>query len=389
MGQIKLLIVTDEMEVGGTQRQITTLLEGLDKNRFLPTLLYFRERSHLVDQIERAGVETVQIPKRGAIDPSFFIALWRFMRNGQFDVVHCFSFTGELWGALALMLVGRGKLITSIRGVYEWYRPFQWLVKTWVTRRSFCVVANSRAGADYARTRMKSAIRIPFEVVYNGIGAVPLADDVERSRLRESLGIGPHSIMVLFVGRLVDHKNIPSLIRALQRIDAAGAHDIHVLVAGDGPERALLEDAGRTFHGDLLRLLGERSDVAALMQACDFLVLPSRREGLSNAILEAMAAAKPVVASRVGGNVELVTDGTTGFLYPGDDDAALADAIVRLARDSLLRGQLGTAARVLAQQEFSRDTMIARLERLYEKAAGKSDGGSLAEGRANGLGVIL
>lgn len=389
MSLIRLLIVTDEMEVGGTQRQIATLLEGLDKSRFLPTLLYFRERSHLVDQVEQAGVETVQIRKRGAIDLGFFLRLRRFLHRSQFDVVHCFSFSGELWGALALTLVGRGELITSIRGVYEWYRPFQWLVKTWVTRRSFCVVANSQAGADYARRRMKRAARVPIEVVYNGIATVPLSDDEERAGIRGSLGVGPSSIMVLFVGRLVDHKNLPSLIRALQRIDSASDHDIRVLVAGDGPERELLVRASAAMRAHRLSLLGERRDVAALMQACDFLVLPSKREGLSNAILEAMAAGRPVVASRVGGNVELVGHEETGLLYRGDDDAALADAIERLAADCHLRRRLGAAARVRAQQEFSREAMIARTERLYEKAVGKSGGGSLAEGNMKSVGVAL
>ena len=387
MSLIRLLIVTDEMEVGGTQRQIATLLEGLDKSRFSPTLLYFRERSHLVDQVEHAGVETVQIPKRGAIDPGFFLRLRRFLQRGQFDVVHCFSFSGELWGALALTLVGKGRLITSIRGVYEWYRPFQWIVKTWVTRRSFCVVANSQAGADYARRRMKRAARVPMEIVYNGITAVSLAGEEERARMRGSLGVRANSVMVLFVGRLVDHKNIPSLIRAFQRIDSASRYDIRLFVAGEGPERELLVRASKAMRADRLSLLGERRDVAALIQASDFLVLPSRREGLSNAILEAMAAGKPVVASRVGGNVELVAHEETGLLYPGDDDAALAEAIERLAADCHLRNSLGAAARIVAQHEFSHEAMIARTERLYEKAAGKSGGGSLAGGKLKSVGV--
>ncbi|KPK52351.1 MAG: hypothetical protein AMS22_09310 [Thiotrichales bacterium SG8_50] len=366
MSLIRLLIVTDEMEVGGTQRQIATLLEGLDKSRFSPTLLYFRKRSHLVDQVEHAGVETVQIPKRGAIDPGFFLRLRRFLQRGQFDVVHCFSFSGELWGALALTLVGKGRLITSIRGVYEWYRPFQWIVKTWVTRRSFCVVANSQAGADYARRRMKRAARVPIEIVYNGITAVSLAGEEERARMRGSLGVRANSVMVLFVGRLVDHKNIPSLIRAFQRIDSASRYDIRLFVAGEGPERELLVRASKAMRA---------------------VVLPSRREGLSNAILEAMAAGKPVVASRVGGNVELVAHEETGLLYPGDDDAALAEAIERLAADCHLRNSLGAAARIVAQHEFSREAMIARTERLYEKAAGKSGGGSLAGGKLKSVGV--
>lgn len=387
MGQTRLLIVTDEMEVGGTQRQIATLLEGLDKKRFAPTLLYFRQRSHLVEQVEQAGVETVQIPKQGAIDTRFFLRLLFFLRRREFDVVHCFSFTGELWGSLALSLARKGRLITSIRGVYEWYRPSQWLVKSWVTRRSFCVVANSQAGAAYAKRRMKDTGGVPIEVVYNGIAAVPLASEGDRARTRKSLGVGPESIMALFVGRLVDHKNIPSMIKALRRIDATNTHDISLFVVGEGPERELLERALKTIRAGRLQLLGERRDVAALLQACDFLVLPSKREGLSNAILEAMAAGRPVVASRVGGNVELVVHEETGLLYPDDDDAALAEAMDRLAADSRLRGKLGVAAKLRARTEFSQSTMVARLERLYERAGGKTGGDTFAERKMKRVGV--
>jgi glycosyltransferase involved in cell wall biosynthesis len=364
MRRIKLLVVTDEMEVGGTQRQIAALLTGIDRRRFEPALLYFRSRSPLVDEIAASGVKTIQIAKRSRIDLPF---LWRFtslLQREGFDVIHCFSFTGELWGALAHALAGHGRLISSIRGVYEWYRPAQWRVKSWVSRRSYRVIANSRAGAAYAEEKMGSRASGKIEVIYNGIDAPGELAESQRRALRGTLHIPEETVVGLFVGRLVDHKNLPSLVRAASLLEAAGTR-LTILIAGEGPEQAALMTMIREHGCRNIRLLGQRSDIAHLLQTSDFLVLPSFREGLSNAILEAMIAGKPVVASRVGGNVELVQHERTGLLYPGDDHAALARAISSLVASSDLRSRLGSAGRQLALECYSRNEMIRRMESLY------------------------
>ncbi len=367
MQRIKLLVVTDEMELGGTQRQIAALLTGIDQKRFEPVLVYFRNQSVLLDEVNNAGIRIVQIEKGSRVD---FLFLWRFMsflRRENFDLIHCFSFTGELWGTLAHVLAGRGRLISSIRGVYEWYQPAQWLVKAWVTRRSYRVVANSYAGAAYASEKMGERAKGRIEVIYNGVNVPTEMTALQRRAFRHALQIPDDAVLGLFVGRLVGHKNLPSLARAVSLLEAAGTNLV-MLLAGDGPERAALTYMIRESGCRTIRLLGERNDADQLLQACDFLVLPSFREGLSNVILEAMMAGRPVVASRVGGNVEIVQHECTGLLYPSDNHVALAAAISRLMSSSELRSRFGTAGRQLVLDRFSHTDMVQRMESLYLRA---------------------
>jgi glycosyltransferase involved in cell wall biosynthesis len=368
--RLKVLLVTDEMEVGGTQRQIVAIAGGLDRRHFDVTVLYFRNRSFLVDELEAVGVPVVFMSKSMRIDPRFLTRLREFLVEQRFDVMHCFSFTGELWGAVARLLMRsceRPALVTSIRGKYEWYSRSNWLLKRLATWQSDAVVANSHAGAEYAADRMRlTAERIT--VIYNGV-PLPAPQPSERSRKRAELGLAPDRFVALFVGRLVDHKDLPTLLRAARQLAREGA-DFRLLIVGDGPLRGAVEQQVAA-HGleERVTLLGECSDVGRLMAACDVLVLPSVREGLPNVVLEAMAAGLPVIASRAGGNVELINDGVDGLLFDVGDERQLASTIARLAADAALRGRLVQAARLKAGTRFSVPAMVDRLAHLYRRVA--------------------
>src|SRR5512140_263893 len=154
---LRLLLLTDEMEVGGTQRQIVAIARGIDRALFAPTVAYFRNRSHLADELVEAGVPLVLIPKTRRVEPRFVRELVGYLRAGRFDVMHCFSFTAELWGAVAHACLPRSRrpaLITSVRNKYDWYSRTQWMAKRWASRRSCRVIANSQAGGEFACERM-------------------------------------------------------------------------------------------------------------------------------------------------------------------------------------------------------------------------------------------
>lgn len=366
--RLRLLVLSDEMEVGGTQRQITRMLLGLDRSAFDPTLLYFRERSFFVDQLEAAGIRVVRIDKRRRIDPGFFLRLRAFVADGGFEVMHCFSITAELWGALARASIAparRPTLLSSIRNTYDWEHPLRRRIKAWTARRSWRVVANSDAGARGAAEAMHLAPG-SLQVIYNGVDAGEAAAG-DTARLREQLGIPADAPVVLFVGRLVEHKDVPTLLRAAARLRERG---LCLLLAGDGPLAGTLQ-AGidQLGLGAQVRLLGQRDDTAALMRLSDMVVLPSVSEGLSNVIIEAMMQRRPVIASRVGGNVELVRDEATGLLFEAGDDTQLAACMARLLDDPQLRARLGDAAGERAMRHFSADAMVDAYAALYRDAA--------------------
>lgn len=376
MSPRRLLVVTDEMEVGGSQRQISYLLGGLDRTRWQPELVFFRNPSFLVDELRAQGVVVHHIPKRSRVDLRFIVAYAALLHRNRYDLVHAFSLTAELWTLLAGMLTRhRPPLVASVRGLYlDQPMPF-WRLKRYVLARSAAVIANARAGAAAAAQRSGTAPE-RFSVVPNGMLPIERQPPEQSARLREAIGAPPDRRFCLFVGRLVTQKNIPCLIRALAELSPAARP--WVAFAGNGPMRAeveaMREAAG--LGGDI-RLLGEREDTAALMQAADFLVLPSSFEGMSNVLMEAMSVGCPVIASSVGGNPELVENDETGLLFPDDDAQALAAQLRRMSSDPALRARLAENAARMVRERYSIDNLVASTSAIYERCLPPRRAGTL------------
>lgn len=361
----RVLVVTDEMEVGGSQRQIVHLLRGLRAQGRKAALLYFRKRSHLVDQLEAEGVDVHRIDKRGAFDPRFVLALVRFLRAGDYDVIHAFSITAEMWVRLVMPLVRGTRLVSSIRGLGLSGPAWHWRAKRWVLGGSSAVISNSRAGAELVAQRCGVAAA-GIAVVPNGVELPPPPGAVAKAEARKKIGLAPEAVLLLFVGRLVPEKDLSLLIDAMARIPAERRPLLWL--AGEGPERARIEaTVAAAGMVDTVRLLGERADTAALMTAADLLVLPSKEEGLSNVLLEGMGAGLPVIATAVGGSPEIVEDGVNGRLLPSGDARALADAINALTHDAEARHRLGHAARRHAESRYAISAMVEATADIYDR----------------------
>jgi len=362
----RLLVVIDEMEVGGSQRQVAHLLSSLDRSRWQPELVYFRERSFLIDTLEQAGVPVHHVPKRRRIDPGFFLALRGVLGTGRYDIVHAFSLTAEFWTLLALALMRRPPpLVGSIRGLYSHESKGFWRLKRWVMSRSAAMISNSAAGAEVA-AQLSGHERGSIDVIGNGVVLPEPMPRHHQRALRAQIGVPADRLLALFVGRLVEQKNVACLLDAIAALPAASRP--WLALAGDGPLRdALTAQAHALGISTQVVCLGERNDATSLMQTADFLILPSYHEGLSNALLEAMAAGCPVIASAVGGSVELVQHERTGLLFPADDRAALAQCIARLVRDPVLRKRLSAHARSRAERQYSTTALVAATQSVYER----------------------
>lgn len=364
----RVLVVSDEMEVGGSQRQIAHLLAGLDRARWQAELLYFRNRSFLADRLAEAGIRVHELPKHGRVDPRFVLRLAALLHRGRYDIVHCYSLTAELWVRAVLPLAPRCAFIASVRGLCLHHTRQQWRFKRWIVRRADAVIANARAGAR-ATAEHTGLPLARISLVPNGVEIpAPLAP-ARRTLERDALGVPPGRCCGLFVGRFVVVKDIPLLLDALARV--APERRPFLLLAGNGPLDAELRAQATRLGLDAdLRFLGERSDAQVLMQCADFLVLCSREEGLSNVVLEAMAAGCAPIASAVGGNPELVEHERNGLLFPGGDAGALAAALERIGGDVALRARLGAAARADAEHGYAIEEMVRRTEAVYARVLG-------------------
>lgn len=369
----RLLVVVDGMGVGGAERQVQHLLLSLDREQWAPELAYFHGHSFLLDPIRTSGVPVHHLPKRGRVDIPFLFAFAKLLRQRDFDLIHAFSLTGELWAMLARDLSGRHPpLIASERSSGRTDRPgWYWALKRMVIARSAAVIANSLAGAQATARRTRTP-EAKFTVVGNGIGQPPALPPSERVAMRRALGVPEGRLFGLFVGRLAAPKNLPCLVDALAELSPRQRP--WIALAGSGPLRTTLETlVAGTGLADSVVFLGQVENPAQLMQTADFLVLPSHYEGQSNSLLEAMAAGCPVIASSVGGTPEIVAHGRTGLLFPPNDAHALAAAMAALAADPDLGGRLAQNARDFVSRHHSLAALAACTSAVYERCLAAAD----------------
>ena len=367
---LRVMLMTDEMEVGGSQRQIVQLALGLKARGVTCAVLYFINPSFLVEQLQAAGIETIRVNKTARVDPGFVRRLRQAIRAWAPDVVHCYSFTAELWGAIACRLLPareRPVLISSVRGTYEWYGRNQWRMKRWVSSQSASIISNSREGAEYAARQMHWPMH-HFHVVHNGV-SVTEPDAARVDLLRQHYLQNTFDTLVLFVGRLVEHKNLPRLLQAFAQVVKQRPRT-RLLLAGSGPlHDALAAQIGQLGLQDHALLLGEQSEVPALMEAADLVVLPSLREGLSNVVLEAMALGRAVLSTPVGGIPQAIDNGRHGVLVEPTDTDALARALLTLIDDPALRERLGRAAQHKVLEQYSPPAMVSAMLKEYSRVS--------------------
>lgn len=362
--------VVYRFDYGGLENGVVNVVNGLPEALFRHAIVALTDASDFQRRIRRQDVSVHALNKRAGKDPASYMRLFRLLRQLRPAIVH----TRNL-GTLDCTLVARLAGVPSrIHGEHGWdtydpdgnnrkYRALRRMLNPTIDR--FVTVSSELEQWLVQNVGIRAA---KVQRICNGVNT-----DVFRPRSsRERLSIPAErfpveSIVVGSVTRFTEIKDPLNLVRGFiaARREPRGA-SLRLLMVGDGPLRApaqaMLDEAGEAGNA---WLPGSRDDIAALLREMDVFALSSRREGISNTVLEAMASGVPVVASATGGNLELIEDGRTGMLVPAADSQAIARALLSYAADDGMRAQHGRAARARAEKEYSLRRMLADYENLY------------------------
>jgi glycosyltransferase involved in cell wall biosynthesis len=369
---VPVVYVIASMITGGTQTHLLQVFRHLDRERFRPVLFALRDGGDLLATARDAGVEVRTFGMGGSLrDPRDFRGLAKMvkaLREVRPAVVHGYLLRGNFYAALAARLSGRGAaVVTSKRGLH---RPSGLAERVAVRvsgRLSDAVTGNAPQVLEFTR-EVEGPQPEPMVMIPSGIDTVRFDPaTVGRSAgelVRRELGIGSAPV----VGTAITfrpRKGFRMFFEAMAEL-RHDIPDVHAVIAGadEMPEEpaSLVRSLGLEDH---VHLLGRRSDMPQVLSSFDAFVLPSESEGMSNAILEAMAMELPVVVTAVGGAPEVIREGHDGFLVAYPDSSAMAAKLRRVLLDPALRRDVGVAARERVVEAYSAAGMVRQIEELY------------------------
>ena len=379
--------VMHRFDVGGLENGVVNLINGLPADRFRHAVVALTEVTSFRERVRRNDVTFVELRKAPGHLVASYPRLRRIFCELAPDIVH----TRNLAALEAVVPAWAAGVPVRIHGEHGWdvgdvdgssrkYRLVRMLYRPFVSH----YLAVSRDLERY----LLEGVRVPRERItqlYNGVDTASFMPDAHQAI--EGCPFDPSRTWIVgTVGRMQAIKDQVNLARAFVRALALAPElraTLRLVMIGEGPLRAraqeVLAEAGA---GDLAWLPGQRDDVAWVLRGLHCFVLPSLAEGISNTILEAMATGIPVIATRVGGNPELVEDGRTGTLVPSADADALARAIIGLARDPSRAGAFGRAGRARVEARFSLAGMLDGYARLYDRLSAASSRPERAVGGA-------
>ncbi len=365
----KVFYLLDSLNVGGTETQAVELALRLPASEYEIVMGCLRAEGPLLEKLKGSAVSVREFHPVGGLDSAAglyqVLRLAAYLRREKFDVVHTHDLWSNLMGVTAARLAGVPVIVSSRRDLahFDWYQGKRrgWLRR--IQNLSGVVLANATPIRD-ALISDDGFAPEKLRVIHNGVDTEKFQRAKrDRSRLFPNAENGK---LVVLVGNMhSDVKGHPWLIAGAPAV-VREFPDVRFVFAGDGELRPQFEvQAARLGLADKFMFLGRRSDIPEILASCDVAVLPSRAEGLPNAVLEYMAAGLPTIASRVGGNAELVQDGLTGLLVPSEDADALAGALLQLLRDPELARQIGSAGQRFAIENFSFERLIREVDELY------------------------
>ncbi|WP_144995825.1 glycosyltransferase [Polystyrenella longa] len=368
----RILYTIPTLDRSGAEKQLTLLASALPREQFDIHVATLTRNGPYLDNLRAAGIEVTCLHKHWKLDPFTCWRLKQLIRKFQPDIIHSWMFTANFYARLAVSkktTANRPVVVVSERCVDLWKGSDRHWIDRQLISRTDRLLANSEAVARFYREQGYQDKQVT--VIPNGI-EIPIDSDPsesvsDREQLLKELDYPSGTKLICYVGRLAKQKRVQDVVWAFQMLRQLNTN-CGLLIIGDGAERIKLEELAAHFGCDhLIRFLGHQKDPSRYLQHADCFWLASEYEGMSNSIMEAMAAGLPVVASNIPANAELVDDGVTGYLAPLGDSPAYVQFTQEILTTPELAASMGAAGQEKMKSHFGLSPMIDRHVRLYEE----------------------
>lgn len=382
-----VLHVIDTLSCAGAQRYVVLLCRWSSPRSFRHIVCVLQPQTDLKTQLESAGVQVVclDMDRPSILRPWAFgrycaralQAIMGLCRREGVDVVQCHLSDAEFLGIASAALCRTPVIVSTLHGPLPLLPvrsrfSARGMLRRFLTRLLYCFVDHIVAVSDEIAAEARRQFLAPTSkliTIINRIDTESYSAPVDEQAVRQSLGLGRNHRLVTTVSRLEPHKGHSCLLEALQLLGPRYG-DVRLLLLGEGTCRAALEEQSRCMGlADRVVFLGIRDDVRSILAVTEIFAFPSFAEGTSLALMEAMAAARPIAASDIPGNRSLLEHGTRGLLVPPGDAGALAHALETLLDDPAAAQALGRNARAFVGQHFDIRATVAGLERLWQPPA--------------------
>jgi len=365
MRRLRVALIIATLDQAGAEKQVSLLARRMDPARFDVRVIALTRGGPYEAELRQAGIPVTVLGKAFKYDLRVVLQLRQILRDEKIDVAYTWMFTANAFGRAAARWAGTPILVAG--EMDTGHKPaLHHLIDRRMAAWTDVIVANSEGVREYGRRHGWPEDKV--RVIHNGID---LAEISGEPQLEAPLpDVPPGYTVALTTCRLTRQKGLLYLIWAMALLDFAKA-DVHLWIAGDGPERGRLEEeAGRLLGtASRVKFLGRRNDVPALLRRADLFVLPSLHEGLSNSVLEAMLAGKPVVVSNVAGMSELVDGGGCGLLVEPGSPKSIAAGIYQLMVHPDRRERMAREGQARIRELFSAERFVKTHEDLFAELA--------------------
>jgi len=369
-----VLHLVSTFEVKTDTKWLVQIARYLDRRRYRMSVACFHGDGPVREQLEDLGVRTHNLEAPDERDPRAILRARRLIDDGAYDIVHTHLLRADLFGGVAARWAGVPVILSTVYAMGSMSRVKKRIVDPVLDAACARLPKHVLAVSDAVRRDCVDRLHIPDDrvsVIRTGIDPPDQIDPVAGKWQRKAWGVSESAPVVVTLSRLSREKGIEVLIDAAARVHAQRPDAVFV-VAGEGPDRPLLEaHIARLGLNGVVKLAGFHSDVWSVLAAADVFCLASHSEGMPSALLEAMAASKPIVATAVGGIPEAIVDGLNGRMVKPGDAVDLARTISHMIANRADSIRLGHAARRTMDERFHARTVVARYGQLYQKLLGE------------------